>query len=362
MSKRVIITILVVLVVAGVLYQGKSLLNKRQEEIKNAKMPLIKPISVKVVTPKIQELETKVSYLATLQADKSIKLSTKLAGYIKEVLVNDSDIVKKNQLLVKIDDSEILSNISSLEATLASYVSDLNLAKTIYNRNIKLYKIGGLSKEMLENSKVALNLKSARVKATKEKIEQLKNQLKYLQIRAPFDGIVDKVLLHEGDLAATARPIISISTKEKKLIFTFPPTVTYIKKGLKVFSKNKEIGVIDIVNTNAIGGLSSAEVKLTSQIAKPNGSQIEILVLTANKNGCKVSKDALIHKKDGIYVMVYKDKKFTPKRVDVILENSMSALLKECPKEPIALAPETKLAQLPAYSNVNVIGAKNEQK
>ena len=359
-TKKIIITVIVLIAVGGILYKGRTLLKKRQEEIANAKLPLIKPISVKLIKPKVQKLETKVDYLATIQADKSVKLSTKLAGYIKSVLVNDSDLVKANQLLVKIDDAEILSNIASLKATLASQISDLNLAKTIYNRNIKLYKVGGLSKEMLENSKVALGLKSARVKATKEKIAQLQNQLNYLKIKAPFDGIVDKVLLHEGDLAAAGRPIISISTKAKKLIFTFPPEVTYIKKGLKVLNKNKVIGVIDIVNTNAIAGLSSAEVKLTTNISKPNGSQIEISVLTANKEGCEVSKDALIHKKDGTYVMVYKDKKFSPLKVDVILEDSQKALLKSCPKEKIAVAPETKLVQLPAYSNVNVIGAKDE--
>jgi len=358
--KKIVITIIVLLAVAGTLYKGRSLLKERQAEVENEKLPLIKPISVKIIKPKQEKLEAKADYLATIEADKSVKLSTKLAGYIKKVTVDDSDSVKKGQLLVEIDDAEVLSNISSLKATLASQLSDVNLAKTIYNRNIKLYKVGGLAKEMLENSKVALSLKSAKAKATKEKIAQLQNQLKYLKIKAPFDGIVDKVLLHEGDLAATGRPIVSISTKAKKLIFTFPPEVTYIKKGLKVFSDNKEIGKVDIVNTDARAGLSSAEVKLYKAINRPNGAQIEISVLTANKNGCKVTLDALMHKKDGVYVMVYKDKKFTPKKVNVILEGAQDALLESCPNEPIAVAPETKLAQLPAYSNVNIIGANNE--
>jgi len=358
--KKIVITIIVLIAVAGTLYKGRALLKDRQQEVENAKLPLIKPISVKIIRPKEQNLKATADYLATIEANKSIKLSTKLAGYIKKVTVNDSDSVKKDDLLVIIDDAEVLSNIASLKATLASQLSDVNLAKTIYNRNIKLYKVGGLAKEMLENSKVALNLKSAKAKATQEKIAQLQNQLKYLKIKAPFNGIVDKVLLHEGDLAAAGKPIIAISTKDKKLIFTFPPEDTYIKKGLKVLSNNKEIGVIDIVNTDARAGLASAEVKLNKSINKPNGSQIEISVLTANKKGCKVTLDALMHKKDGVYVVVYKDKKFTPKKVNVILESGEQALIESCPKEPIAVAPETKLAQLPAYSNVNIIGDKNE--
>jgi len=356
-TKKIIIAVISILAVAAILYKGKALLKTRSEQAANQKLPLVKPISVKVINPVSKDLDSKISYLATIQAKKSINLSTKLAGYIKKVLVNNSSVVKKGDLLVVIDDAEILSNIASLKSTYASQNQDAALALTVYKRNLKLYKVGGLAKEMLENSKVALNLKKSKALATKEKIAQLQNQLRYLKIKAPFDGVVDKVLLHEGDLAAAGKPIVKLSTYKKKLVFTFPPENSAIKKGLKVFSNYEYIGDIDIVNTAAQNGLATAEVLLKKDITKPNGSSIPIDIVVAKGSGCKVTKDALIHKKDATYVMVYNGSKFSPKKVDIKLDSGDSVLLESCPNNPIAVAPETKLVQLPVYSKVNIIGA-----
>jgi multidrug resistance efflux pump len=57
-------------------------------------------------------------YLAQIVSDKSIKLSTKLAGYIEKVYVSESQVVKKGDVLVSIDAIEIRSNIDALKATL----------------------------------------------------------------------------------------------------------------------------------------------------------------------------------------------------------------------------------------------------
>lgn len=53
------------------------------------------------------------------------------------------------------------------------------------------------------------------LKNTQEKIDSLTHQLSYLGIRAPFDGVVDKLMLHEGDLAATGKPILALSNGKK---------------------------------------------------------------------------------------------------------------------------------------------------
>ncbi len=49
---------------------------------------------------------------------KSIILSTKLAGYVQEVLVNEAQKVKKGDTLVRIDNIELLSNLEVLKVTL----------------------------------------------------------------------------------------------------------------------------------------------------------------------------------------------------------------------------------------------------
>jgi len=355
--KKIIIFVITIAVVVFIGIKGKGLLEKREKEVENTPLPLTEVITVRTVMPQQGHLENRVSLLAQVQPQKSIKLSTKLAGYIKEIPVTESQKVKKGDLLIRIDDTEIRSNIAALQSALATQKSDLALAENIHLRNQKLYEIGGLPKEKLELSALSLQAKRSTIENTQQKIAQLEHQLSYLQIKAPFDGIVDALLLHQGDLAATGRPIMSISTLEKKLLLTFAPQQSNsIQVGEKVLYKDKEIGKIKSFYTTSKNGLAAAEVILSSEITAPLGSSISVEVLTHAYEGCMVPDDSLIHKADGHYVMVYSENSFQPMKVTLQIEQESSAIITPCPTEPIARATETVLTSLPAYTHVKVIG------
>ena len=81
---------------------------------------------------------------------------------------------------------------------------------------------------------------------------------------------------------------------------------------------------------------------------------IEVLVKEAK--GCIVPSDTLLHKKESTFVMTYAKGTFSPVKVKVEMEDANHILISPCPKLPIAQASEVKLAQLPAYDNVQITG------
>jgi RND family efflux transporter MFP subunit len=332
---------------------------KRRSFYEFLKSPKAKPITVYVTKAKNGTLDKKESFLATVIADKSIKLSTKLAGFIKKVYVKDSQKVKKDQLLVEIDKNEILANINALKSAIKAQENDYLLAKKIFEGNIKLFKAGGLPKEKLEASKVALNAKKANWQNSLAKLEGLNNQLRYLTIKAPFDAIIDKVFLHEGDLAAAGRAIISLYNGKKKLIFSYAANSFSLKKGQKVFLKNIEIGYIGTIYKSAKNGLSMAEVILSKNINLPLDSSLTINVLLDKVNGCIVKSSAVIHKKSGNYVAIYKDGAFILKKVNLKVENNDFSVIKPCFKESIAIGNERVLSTLSAYKNFVIKGVND---
>jgi len=357
--KKIIIFLIVIAIIVLIGIKGKGLLDQRQNEVENTPLPLTEVITVHTVTPRTGSLENSISLLAQVLPQKSIKLSTKLAGYIKEITVEESQAVKKGDLLLRIDDTEIRSSITSLESGLATQKSDLALAENIHARNQQLYAIGGLPKEKLELSALSLQAKRSAIENTEQKILQLKHQLSYLQIVAPFDGIVDALLLHQGDLAATGKPIMSISTLEKKLLLTYAPDkATTIKPTQRVLLDGKEIGHVKSLYTTAKNGLLAAEVMLTTPISNPLGSSITVDILTHAYQGCMVPADTLIHKVDGTYIMRYSENSFTAQKVTLQAEQNGAAIISPCPTEPIARATETILTSLPAYTHVKVITEK----
>lgn len=361
MNKKLIITIVIVLAVIILGIKGKSLLEKRKTEVANEALPMVETVSVPVVHATQGTLRHTEGYLAQIISDKNIKLSTKLAGYVEKVYVSESQVVKKGDVLVSIDAIEIHSNIDALKATLLAQNNDLALAKSIYTRNKKLYSVGGLSKEKLDISKVTLEAKKAVVTNTTQKITQLEHQLSYLKIIAPFDGVINTILMHEGDLAATGKPIISMSNGNKKLVFSYAPTKgTVIVKDQMVLLEDEKIGYIKAIYTISKNGLVSAEVALSSEIDLPVGSSVSIEVLTKEAQGCVLPQDTLLHKKEGTFVMVYTKGSFTPKKVNIEMQEESKVILSPCPSSEIAQASEVKLAALPAYDKVEVLGASHE--
>jgi len=355
--KKIIVFLIVIAAVGFIGYKGKGLLKQRESEVANTPLPITEAITVHTITPQSGELEHSHSLLAQVSANKHIKLSTKLAGYIKEISVEESQQVKKGDLLIRIDDTEIRSSITSLESVRATQESDLALAQNIHQRNQKLYEIGGLPKEKLELSALSLQAKRSTIESTQQKILQLQHQLSYLQIKAPFDGIVDTLLLYQGDLAATGKPIMSLSTLDKKLLLSFAPKIaSSIKQGQSVRYHGKEIGTIKSFYTTSQNGLTVAEVTLDTTIDAPLGSSVTVEILTESSQGCMVPSDTLVHTIEGIYVMTYSENSFKAQKVTLKLEQRGSAIITPCPKDPIARGSESILTSLPAYTHVKVVG------
>ena len=353
--RRVFFIILGLAIIAFIGFKAKGLLEERKTEITQEPLPKQDKVTVTVVNAKQGTIKELQPYLAQVQSDKSIKLSTKMAGYIQKIHVEESQKVQKGQLLATIDAEDLRSNVALLKTNLAQQYNDLALAKQIYNRNKKLYNIGGLAKEQLDTSRVMMQGKTTAISSTKQKIKQLEHQKTYLQIKAPFTGEIDALLQYEGDLASAGRAILSMSNGTKKLIFSYVAGKSSIKKGQKVYVDFQQIGTVKQIRTLAKQGLIQAEVALTKTLNLPLGTSINIEVLTHEQTGCIVPSGTILHKKEGTFVMQYKGGKFVPMGIESLMSEGERVLISPCPALPIALESEVKLAVLPVYGEVLII-------
>jgi RND family efflux transporter MFP subunit len=350
--KTVVIVVTLVLAVAlGI--QAKKLLQSRQARAAETPTPRPAALSVTLTRGTPGSLARSLEALTTVEAERRITLSTKLAGYIRQIPVHESQPVRKGDLLVRIDSAELRSALAGLEATLRARIRDRELAESIYRRNLKLYAAGGLAKEALDASEVALSNKKALEKGTREQIAQLKNQLSYLEIRAPFDGTVDRLLLREGDLAAAGKPILSMVSRQRKLLFSYTPSPENdVRPGQPVYAGDKRIATVRRRYVSAASGLAKAEASPEAPLDLPTGSSLAVSVELERLEGCLLSGDTLLHRSDGRYLMLYSDGRFRARKVTPLLERDGKVLLRECPEAPVARASEAKLARLPSYGRV----------
>jgi len=107
-------------------------------------------------------------------------------------------------------------------------------------------------------------------------------------------------------------------------------------------------------NSLAKQGLVQAEVALSKSLNLPLGASLNIAVLTKEQRGCIVPSGTILHKKEGNFVMEYRDGKFVPMAVNSLMSEGDTILISPCPTLPIALESEVKFAVLPIYGEVEV--------
>jgi len=273
--------------------------------------------------------------------------------------VSEGQTVKKRDLLLEIEDVDTRTNISSIEASLRALEDELQFKSLSYERNKILYEKKGLSKEQVDMSYVSFSGAKANLTATKMKLLSAQNQLQYLHIKAPFDGIVAKVLAQNGDIATAGKALLGLNTLAKKLTFSF--TDKSVRIGVPVLLGNEVIGTINAVYDDAKNALQVAEVTLRKELAYKNGQNITVEVVSQSMDGCILDARAILYDDFKTKVVSYKENKFEFVDVKVLLEENGKVIITPCVKEKVALSSQSKLAILPHYAKVNIIETDNEK-
>ena len=149
-------------------------------------------------------------------ARRQASVSSKIAGKVTSVLVEEGMLVKEGQLLATLDDSinraQLELSQSQLEAT-RSQLAELELrheqAVLDYERNLRLASDKLISESALEQTKLDRLLIEKSMSVTERNItvseQSLRLQERYLadmEIRAPFDGIVVTKTAQPGEMIA----------------------------------------------------------------------------------------------------------------------------------------------------------------
>jgi RND family efflux transporter MFP subunit len=355
MKKLFIIIPLVLLLASGVI-----LLKKRKKAIADA--PVAEPITFAVRTVKAEEgtVTRQASFLARIESLNQAAISAKFSGRIEELMVRETDKVKKGELLVRIDDAEPVATRKSLVAQLEAAKAQLAYQAEQHKRDQALFDAGGLAREKLQASQVALAQADAAVRDIRAKIAATDNQLAYLSITAPFAGTIGSVFLHHGDMAAPGKPILTLNSPEQKLTFRFAPGSVPVRIGQEAVWQDRHLGKIVRIYDDADNGLAVAEIAPDISLALPLESFISIDLILARAEGCRVPIEALLHGKDCTAVMVYRDGRFQSQPVNLTLQGRKHALVAPCPTDPVAVAPEAKLSLLPGHGRIKILSPTSE--
>jgi RND family efflux transporter MFP subunit len=177
-------------------------LNAQIETLDTSKSSAIPMVTTSVV--KIEDFVHKVRVPGTVETDENALINSEASGVIKQIHVKEGARVTKGQVLITID-SEILS------ATMDELETSLELANYMFEKQTSLKEKGvgiEIEYEQARNQKLSLE----------QKMKTLRSQQGKSIVRAPFSGIVDDIMVNQGEMAAPQIPLLRIVNNDNVTI------------------------------------------------------------------------------------------------------------------------------------------------
>ncbi|HET8838003.1 MAG TPA: efflux RND transporter periplasmic adaptor subunit [Flavobacteriaceae bacterium] len=198
-----------------------------------------------------------------VETDQNILIYPEYAGILEKIYVKEGEQVSKGQILAKIDDGGLSSQLAQSQTQLA-------LAKTTFERRKNLWqqKIGSEMQYLQAKSNY---------EAMQSSVEQLESQLGKTIVRAPFSGVVDQVISDEGEVVSPGANQLFRLIDLNEMYVTADVPENYlgsIQKGTEV-----------IVELGAIGKKFEGEIKEISSYINPNNRSFQIKVAVPNNQG-----------------------------------------------------------------------------
>ena len=131
-----------------------------------------------------------------VKTDQNVIVYPEYQGTLTRVYVKEGQRVRKGQILGKIDDGGLSSQLSQLEV-------QAQLAKTTFERQKRLWdqKIG---------SEIQYLQAKTNYESSENAVNQLKQQLAKTNVTAPFSGIVDEVITDQGTVVAPGQGLFRV--------------------------------------------------------------------------------------------------------------------------------------------------------
>ena len=146
-------------------------------------------VQVKIAKVKSEDIPQTETYTATVESDVKNNIAPNTPYRIEKIYVEVGDNVRKGQVLVQLD----ASNLRQLKLQLENQ-------KIEFQRTEQLYQVGGASKAEYDNAKMQLDVYSTQYKQLTENT----------QLVSPISGVVTARNYDNGDMYGNGLPILTI--------------------------------------------------------------------------------------------------------------------------------------------------------
>lgn len=215
-----------------------------------------------------------------IEAANSATLSTRMMGFVDKVHVTVGQKVTKGQLLVSINNADLSAKSAQTGAGITEAQAAFNNADKDYQRFQNLFAENSASQKELDDQRARYEMAKARLEGAKQMKNEVQSQFAYVNLRAPFNGVVTNKFIEAGDMANPGVPLISVEGPGN-----FEVTASVPESEISKIKSGTEVQVI-VKSTDKIIPATVTEV---STSAKNTGGQYLVKVVLENTDASILS-------------------------------------------------------------------------
>ncbi|MCC7033903.1 MAG: efflux RND transporter periplasmic adaptor subunit [Acidobacteria bacterium] len=182
------------------------------------------PMSVEIGKATLGKIGATLTVVGNLIGEQTVDVAPKTGGRLQSINVQLGDRVRRNQVIAKIEDLEIVEQVkqarASMEvarATIRQREADLKMAEVNFERSKNLFGRQLLAKQALDDAEsrylsaqAQLDLAKAQTEQTGARLEELEINLRNTTIVSPVDGFVGRRNVDPGAWVSQNAPVVSV--------------------------------------------------------------------------------------------------------------------------------------------------------
>lgn len=194
------------------------------------------PIAVKVSAVQADDTNPFLTASGKIQATNSAELSTRMMGHVNKIHVNVGDKVRKGQLLISINNTDLQAKRAQVNAGITEAKAAYNNAQKDYDRFKNLFAENSASQKELDDMTAHFEMAKARLEGANQMKNEVNAQFAYANISAPFSGIVTNKFIETGDMANPGMPLVAVEAPGNFEVTAMVPEneISQIKSGTEV--------------------------------------------------------------------------------------------------------------------------------
>ena len=146
----------------------------------------------------------------SIQPERRADLRAEVAAVVQQVLKDNGEPVRKGDLLVRLDDTALRSDLASAEEAARAATQAYDQAQRQVQRLTTLQQQGMISTQGLEDAEIRRNGAQNDLAAARARVVSARQQLQRTEVRAPFDGVVSDRKASAGDTAQIGKELLKV--------------------------------------------------------------------------------------------------------------------------------------------------------